>query len=135
MLFLKHKIQCFRFFIATRRLQSIPVKYFKMAEISRTSRSEVFREKIALTSFAKFARKQLYESLIFNKAVGWVLPLSKTRDTGTGVFLWILWNVYDYLFYRTLPDDCLWIPKPSSNNTTYLGSSQAFMMELFTEKS
>ena len=70
MLFLKHKIQCFRFFIATRRLQSIPVKYFKMAEISRTSRSEVFREKIALTSFAEFARKQLYESLIFNKAVG-----------------------------------------------------------------
>ena len=135
MLFLKHKIQCFRFFIATRRLQFIPVKYFKMAEISKTSRSDVFREKISLTNFAKFARKQLYQSLIFNKAVGWVLPLYKTRDTGTGVFLWILRNVYDYLFYRTVPDDCLWIAKPSSNNTTYLGSSQASMMELFTEKS
>ena len=28
---------------------------------------------------------------------------SLKRDANTGVFLWILWNVYEQLFYRTTP--------------------------------
>ena len=34
------------------------------------------------------------------------LQLYQKRSSGTGVFLWILWNVYKYLFYRTPPGDC-----------------------------
>ena len=30
------------------------------------------------------------------------------RDPHTGVFLWILQNFYEHLFYRTPPDDCFW---------------------------
>ena len=32
--------------------------------------------------------------------------LIKKRDSGTGAFLWILWNFYEHLFYRIPPDDC-----------------------------
>ena len=30
------------------------------------------------------------------------------RTCGTGVFLWILWNFQEHLFYRTRPDDCFY---------------------------
>ena len=30
------------------------------------------------------------------------------RDSGTGVFLWILWHFYEHLFYRTPPGDCFY---------------------------
>ena len=33
----------------------------------------------------------------------------KKRDYGTGVFLWILWNFQEHLFYRTPPDDCFYL--------------------------
>ena len=30
------------------------------------------------------------------------------KDTGTGVFLWILRNFKEHLFYKTPPGDCFW---------------------------
>ena len=36
----------------------------------------------------------------------WGLQLYKKRDSGTGVFLWILWNFQEHLFYRTPLGDC-----------------------------
>ena len=30
------------------------------------------------------------------------------KDSGTGVFLWILQNFQEHLFYRTPPGDCFW---------------------------
>ena len=37
----------------------------------------------------------------------WTYNFNK-RDSGIGVFLWILWNFYEHLFYRTPVDDCFW---------------------------
>ena len=50
----------------------------------RSCRPEVFCKKGVLRNFAKFAVKHLCQSLLFNKLQAW--------DSGTGVFLWILWN-------------------------------------------
>ena len=36
------------------------------------------------------------------------LQLYGKRDSGTGVFLWILRNFKKHLFYRTLLDDCFY---------------------------
>ena len=55
-----------------------------------------------LKNFAKFTGKHLCKSLFFNK-------LYSKRDPGTGVFLWILRNFLEHLFYRTSPGDCFCI--------------------------
>ena len=38
------------------------------------------------------------ESLIFNKLQAWGLQLYEKRDSGTGIFLVILWNVQENLW-------------------------------------
>ena len=54
-----------------------------------------------LGNFTKFTRKHLCKSLR-------PATLLK-RDSGTGVFLWILGNFSEHLFYRTPLCDCFWI--------------------------
>ena len=44
--------------------------------------------------------------LIKLQALG--LQLYYKRDSDTGVFLWILRNFWEHLFYRTSPEDCFW---------------------------
>ena len=39
----------------------------------------------------------------------WGLQRYRKRDSGTGVFLWILQNFQEHLFYRTPLGDCLYI--------------------------
>ena len=51
----------------------------------------MFREKGALRNFTKFKGKHLCQSLFFNKVAGYAWNFMK-KETGTGVFLWILWN-------------------------------------------
>ena len=55
--------------------------------IYRSSRLEVFCKKGVLINFAKFRGKHLCQSLLFNKVAD-----LRQRDSGKGVFLWILWN-------------------------------------------
>ena len=43
-------------------------------------------------NFTNFTGKNLYQSLIFNKAAGLRPATLLKRDSGTGVFLWILQN-------------------------------------------
>ena len=45
--------------------------------------------------------KNLCQSLFFNKLQTQGLQPYSTRDSGTGIFLWILWNFKEHLFYRT----------------------------------
>ena len=61
-----------------------------------------------LRNFVKFTGKHLRQGLSFNKVAG----LTQTcnfikKDSGTGIFLWILRNFKQHLFYRTSPGDCL----------------------------
>ena len=65
----------------------------------------VFYKKRFLKNFTKIHRKHLYQSLFFNKVEGtWGLQLYSKRNSGTGVFLWILRNFKEHL-HRTPPDD------------------------------
>ena len=52
----------------------------------------------------------------------WGLQLYKKRDSGLGVFLWILWNFQEHFFYRTPLDDCFWSYTTWRNciNTSYI---------------
>ena len=54
-------------------------------------------KKDVLKNFAKFTRKHLYQE---NTTASNVI---KNRNSGTGVFLRILQNFYEHLFYRTSP--------------------------------
>ena len=83
----------------------------------RSSRPEVFCKKYILRNFIKSTGKHLCQSLFFNKVAG--------PRTGTGVFLWILWNFYEHLFSKNTSGGCFcteeksiitWIDFPSSTH-------------------
>ena len=69
----------------------------------RSSRPELFYKKGALRNFAKFTGKRLCQSLFFNKDAG--LSHLK-RDSGTGVFQWILRNFWEHLFLQNTSGGC-----------------------------
>ena len=54
---------------------------------------KVFCERAVLKNFAKSTGKCLCQSLFFDKVAGW--------ESDTCVFLYILWNLWGQLFYRT----------------------------------
>ena len=60
----------------------------------RSSRPKVFCKKGVLWNFDKFIGKHPCQSLFSNKVAGPSLSLQLylKRDSGTSVFLWILWN-------------------------------------------
>ena len=57
----------------------------------------MFYEKRRYSKFRKIQRKTSVPEAFFYK--------SWKRDSGTGVFLWILQNIQEHLFYRTPLDD------------------------------
>ena len=61
---------------------------------NRSSRPEVFCKKCVPRNFAKFTRKHLCQKLYLK------------RDSGTGVFLWILRNFYEHLFLQNTSGGC-----------------------------
>ena len=61
-------------------------------------------KKSILKSFTKFTGKHSCQSLFLNKVASLRPSTLLKRDSGTGVFLWILWNFQEHLFYRTPPD-------------------------------
>ena len=71
----------------------------------RSSCPEVVCKKGALESFAKFTENACAR-VFFNEVADWALQLYQKRDTGTGVFLWILRNLkwhhfIEHIFYNT----------------------------------
>ena len=62
---------------------------------------EIFCKKGVLKNFGKITRKNLYQSLFSNKITGRGLQPYWKRGSGTVVFLWILQNCKEHLFYRT----------------------------------
>ena len=71
--------------------------------LKAATRAAVYK-KVVLKKLAKFTGVHLCQSLFFNKVAGQQLYLK--RDPDTGVFLWILQNFQEHLFYRTPLDDC-----------------------------
>ena len=65
--------------------------------------SGVFFKKGFLKNFAKFAGKHLSQSLFCNKVPSLRSANLLKKDSGTGVFMWILKNFQNTFFYRTPP--------------------------------
>ena len=63
-------------------------------------------KKGVLRNFTKFTGKQLRQSLFFNKVADLKSVTLLKTDSGTGVFLRILRNFQEHLFYRTTLKDC-----------------------------
>ena len=73
----------------------------------RSNHQEVVCIKSVFKSFAKFTWKHLCQSFLFNKiASSGTITLLK-RNSGPGVFLWILRNFSKHIFYKT-PVNGLW---------------------------
>ena len=87
--------------------------------INRTNKSSHRRcsiRKYVLRNFTKFTGKPLCQSLFFNKVAGLRAATLLKRGSGRGVFLLILRNFQEHLFYRIPLDDCFW------TNTAFLGA-------------
>ena len=78
----QNKLCCFTYFL--------PLVPF------RSSHQRCSIQKGVLRNFTKFAGKHQCQSLFFNVVAG--LKLYWKRDSGTSVFLWILWNFQKFLF-------------------------------------
>ena len=59
-----------------------------------------------LKNFAIFPGKHLWRSYFLIKLQAWRSAILLKRDSNTGVFLWILWNSYEHLFWRTSANCC-----------------------------
>ena len=81
------------------------ILYFERI-IDRSTHRKCSVRKGAFINFAKFTVKHLCQSLFFNKVAGFSL---QKRDSGTGVFLWVLRNFCKRFFYRAPYGDCFFI--------------------------
>ena len=67
--------------------------------------SDVFYKK-KCSYLVKFVGRNLCQSLFFNKVASLRPATLLKRDSGKGIFLWILRNFLEHLFRRALPGDC-----------------------------
>ena len=74
-------------------------------QISRSRRSQKFFKIDISKNFAIFIGKHLCWSLFLIKFHAFRPSALLARDSNTCVFLWILRNYQEHLFYRTLPGD------------------------------
>ena len=91
---------------------------------ARSNRSEVFCKKSVLRNFAKFTKKTCTRISFLKKLRAPGLQLYLKRDSGTGVFLWILRNFYEHLFLQNTSGGCFFkaakrILKTNVNNGKY----------------
>ena len=84
-------------------------QFLSKSRSDRSSRPEVFCKNGVLRNFAKFTRKHLCQSLFFNKIAGLRPAILLKRDSGTGVFLWVLWNFEEHLFSQNTSGGCFWL--------------------------
>ena len=75
----------------------------------RSSHSEVLCGKSILKNFAKSTEKRLCKILFLVKLQASGLQLYWKRSFGTGLFLWILLNIYEHFFYIPHPGVVFWI--------------------------
>ena len=73
-----------------------------------SSHSQVFGRIDVPKKLRKIHVKALVLECTFNKVAGPQSPdwnFNSEKDTSTGVFLWLSWNFWEYLYYRTAPRD------------------------------
>ena len=72
---------------------------------------EVFCRKGVLKNFAIFTGKHLCWRFFLRKLQIWRLATLLKRDPNTGVFLWILRNSQEYLYWKTSSNGCFRLSK------------------------
>ena len=87
-------------------IKQVEIYFFYFHTFFRSSHQRCFVKKGVLRKFAKFTGKHLCQKVFFDKVAGLPESLFRQRVSGTGVFLWILRNIWEHLSYRTPPDDC-----------------------------
>ena len=99
-------------------------KVWNDSTLSRSSHRRCFVRKVVLRNFAKFTGKHLRQSLFFNK-----------KDSGTDVFLWILQNFKEHVFYITPLGDCFSVSQETVLNIQFFWQWQRDnTMETTTER-
>ena len=119
----------FDYFMESWKVYSYIQLHFRIViVIFRSSRPEVFSKKSVLRNFIKFTGKHQCQSLLFNKVTG-LRPatLFKKRNSGTGVFLWIVGNFWEHLLLQNTSVGCLWDLKQIN---TYRRILQYFLLLL-----
>ena len=74
----------------TRKVTKLKLKV--LGRQGRNSHLELFYKKGVFKNFGKFSGKRPSQSLFFHKVAAWGLKLYLKRDSGIGLFLWVLWN-------------------------------------------
>ena len=54
------------------------------------------------------------------------------RNSNTSTFLWILWNFYEHLFWRTSANSCFCTSNHKVNNYKYSTSVDLFLIKIIT---
>ena len=96
--FLPVLLQSIAFFVLSR-LKKVLELIGKTLNRSRHQRCSM--KNSVLRNFTKFTGKHLCQILFFYRVAGLRPATLLKRDSGTSVFLWILWNFQEHLFYRT----------------------------------
>ena len=102
-------------------------------KINRSSYQRFSVKKDVLRNFAKFTEKHLCQGLFLIKLQSLGLRLYYKGDSGTGVFLWILQNFKEYLFYRTPLDNCFCnkgLPDRLTSNVKLLAEGTPFIFSV-----
>ena len=77
--------------------------------------SEAVALRASLKNLVKFTRKYLFRDLFFNRVTGWKPATSSNKESGTGVFLWVLRRPYEKFlrrpFLSTSENGCFWRAK------------------------
>ena len=81
----------FFYFLLKYFVRETLIRHYSFLKHSRSSHRMYFAKKGVLKNFTKFIAKHLCQSFFFDK-VAWKRDSGRKRDSGTGVFLWILWN-------------------------------------------
>ena len=84
-----------------------PLTYFQ--RLIRIVLLSWWTEGPVLKNFAIFAGKHLCRSVFLIKLQAFKSTTLLKRDSNTGVFLWILRNFQEHLFYKTSANDFFWM--------------------------
>ena len=74
--------------------------------LARSSHRRFYIREALLTNFPIFTGKHLSWSLFLIKLQSFRSATLLKRDPNTGVFLWVLQNFSEHLFWRTSANDC-----------------------------
>ena len=105
-----HELRSF-FFFYTKVLHAAACSWIIFLELLKTEYRNSHRRcslrKGGVLEISQNSQENTYSRASFLiKLEVWHLQIYLKRDSGKGVFLWILWHFQEHIYYRKPPDDC-----------------------------